>query len=97
MVCPPAPPWANTFFGLFEAIFLPIFQDNLSLYKRFINDVNGIWTIQSPATNNKTWEQFKAALNNDASNLEWIVIPQSQVVDFMDMTLSNQHERIATT
>jgi hypothetical protein len=31
MGCPPAPPWANTFFGLFEAIFLPIFQDNLSL------------------------------------------------------------------
>jgi hypothetical protein len=25
MVSPPAPPWANTFFVLFEAIFLPIF------------------------------------------------------------------------
>jgi hypothetical protein len=94
---PPAPPWANTFFGLFEAIFLPIFQDNLSLYKIFIHDVNGIWTIRNPATNDETWEQFKAALNDDASTLEWIVSPPSQVVDFMDMTLLIQHDRITTT
>jgi hypothetical protein len=94
---PPAPPWSDTFFGLFEAIFLPIFQDNLSLYKRFIDDVNGIWTIQNPATNDETWEQFKSALNDDASTLEWIVSPPSQVVDFMDMTLSIQRDRITTT
>jgi hypothetical protein len=97
MGCPPAPPWANTFFGLFEAIFLPIFQDNLYLYTRFIDDVNGIWTIQNPATNDETWEQFKAALNDDASTLEWIVSPPSQVVDFMDMALSIQHDKITTT
>jgi hypothetical protein len=97
MGCPPAPPWANTFFGLFEEIFLPIFQDNLSLYKRLIDDVNGIWTIQNPATNDETWEQFKAALKDDASTLKWIVSPPSQVVDFMDMTLSIQQGRITTT
>jgi hypothetical protein len=97
MGCPPAPPWANTFFGLFEAILLPIFQDNLSLFKRFIDDVNWIWTIQNPTTNNETWEQFKLALNDDASALQLITIPPSQVVDFMDMTLSTQHNRITTT
>jgi hypothetical protein len=97
MGCPPAPPWANTLFGLFEAIFLPIFQDNLSLFKIFIHDVNGIWTIQNPATNDETWEQFKAALNDDASTLEWIISSPSQVVEFMDMTLSIQHDIITTT
>jgi hypothetical protein len=89
MGCPPAPHWANTFFGLFEAIFLPIFQDNLSLYKRFIDDVNGIWTTHNPATNDEIWEQFKSALKNEASTLEWIVSPLSQVADFIDMTLSS--------
>jgi hypothetical protein len=97
MGCPPAPPWSNTLFGLFEAICLPIFQDNLSLYKIFINDVNGIWKIQNPTTTDETWEQFKAALHDDASTLEWIVSPPIQVVDFMDMNLSIHHNRISTT
>jgi hypothetical protein len=97
MGCPPLSPWENTFFGLFEAIFLPIFQDNLSLYKRFIDDVNGIWTIQNPATNSEIWEQFKAALNDEASTLELIMSPPSKVVEFMDMTLLIQHDRITTT
>jgi hypothetical protein len=97
MGCPPSPPWANTLFAMFDAIFLPIFQENLSLYKRFIDDFNGIWTIQNPATNDETWEQFKAALNDDVSTLEWIVSPPSQVVDFMDMTLSIQQDIITTT
>jgi hypothetical protein len=87
---PSAPPWANTFFGLFEAIFLPLFQDNLFLYKIFIDDVNGIWTIHNPVINANTWEQFKAALNDDASTLKLIASPPSQVVDFMDTNLAIQ-------
>jgi hypothetical protein len=64
MGCPPAPPWANTFYALCESIFLPQFQDNLALYQRFINDVFGLWLIIDSATNDATWTSFCAAMNN---------------------------------
>jgi hypothetical protein len=94
---PTAPPWANTFYALCEASVLPIYQENLALYRRFINDVKGIWTITNPDSNDATWEAFKAAMNNPAFTLEWIVSPGSHVVDFMDLTLSIQQDRIITT
>jgi hypothetical protein len=97
MGCPPAPPWANTFDALCEALFVPIYQENLALYRRFIDDVKGIWTITNPDSNDATWEAFKAAMNNPDFTLEWIVSPPSQVVDFMDLTLSIKEDKIITT
>jgi hypothetical protein len=97
MGCPPAPPWANTFYALYEALFVPIYQENLALYLRFINDVKGIWTFTNPDSNDATWEAFKAAMNNPYFTIECIVSPPSQVVDFMDLTLSIQQENIITT
>jgi hypothetical protein len=97
MGCPPAPPWANTFYDLCEALFVPIYQENIALYRRFIDDVEGIWTITNPNYNDATWEAFKAAMNNPDFTLEWIVSPPSQVVDFMDLTLSIQEDKIITT
>jgi hypothetical protein len=55
MGCPPAPPWANTFYAICESFFLPQFQDNLALYQRFIDDVLSLWLIIEPATNDATW------------------------------------------
>jgi hypothetical protein len=97
MGCPPAPPWANTFYALCESIFLPQFQDNLALYQRFIDDVLGLWLIIDPATNDATWTAFCAAMNNMNFELEWIVSPPSQSVDYMDLSLSIKNARITTT
>jgi hypothetical protein len=96
MGCPPAPPWKNTFYALCEAIFLPQFQDNLALYKRFIDDVLGLWLIIDPATNDATWTAFFAAMHNMNFELEWIVSPPSQSVEYMDLSLSNQRASITT-
>jgi hypothetical protein len=97
MGCPPAPPWANTFYALREALFVPIYQENLALYRSFIDNVKGIWTITNPDSNDATWEAFKAAMNNPDFTLEWIVSPPSQVVDFMDLTLSIKEYKTITT
>jgi hypothetical protein len=42
MGTPPAPPWATLYYVLHENDFLPRFEDNLPLYRRFIDDVFGI-------------------------------------------------------
>jgi hypothetical protein len=97
MGCPPPPSWANTFYALCESIFLPQFQDNLALYQRFIDDVLGLWLIINPSTNDATWTAFCAAMNNMDFELEWIVSPPSQPVDYMDLSLSIQNARITTT
>jgi hypothetical protein len=97
MGCPPAPPWANNFYALCESIFLPQFQDKLALYQRFIDDVLGLWLIIDPATNDATWTAFCAAMNNMNFELEWIVSPPSQSVDYMDLSLSIKNARITTT
>jgi hypothetical protein len=50
MRCPASPPWVNTFNALCEALFVPIYQENLALYRRFIEDVkeSGPSQIQTP-------------------------------------------------
>ena len=42
---------------------LPRFSQHLLYYKRYINDVFGIWK-PSASNNHETWEQFKTELNN---------------------------------
>jgi hypothetical protein len=37
------PPWANLYYTLKELYLLPKFEDNLSLYKQFIDDVKRRW------------------------------------------------------
>jgi hypothetical protein len=96
MGCPPAPPCANTFYALCEAICLPHFQDNVTLYQRFIDDVLGLWLIIDPSTNYTTWTAFCAAINNMNFELEWIVSPLNQSVDYMDLSLSIQNTSIIT-
>ena len=45
MGAPPAPPWATIFFGIHEETVFAIFGTRLQLYRRFIDDVLGIWLV----------------------------------------------------
>ena len=47
MGAPPAPPWANIFFGIHEETVLARFGQNLHIYRRFIEDVLGIWLVST--------------------------------------------------
>lgn len=97
MGTPPAPPWATLYYALLENDFLPHFEQNLILYRRFIDDVFGIWRITDDATNNAMWNSFKCAMNNDAFKLTWIVNEPATTVDFMDLTISIQRDRLHFT
>ena len=55
----PAPPWATIFFGLYETKLLAKWKHHISFYKRFIDDVIGIWLCHtSPIRDQELWEEF---------------------------------------
>jgi hypothetical protein len=55
MGTPPAPQWANICYALCENQFVPQFLLNIIFYKRFIDNVLGMWTITDSATNTASW------------------------------------------
>ena len=69
---PLAPPWATIFFGIHEETVLAKFEDKLHLYRRFINNILGIWLVDpDPAEDHQQWTSF-VALMQDYYGLEWI-------------------------
>ena len=44
---PPALPWATTFFRIQKETVLTQFRDKLQMYLCFINNVLGIWTVNT--------------------------------------------------
>jgi hypothetical protein len=64
MGTPVACTYAMISFGQYEnKEILPEFQPNLIYYKRFIDDILGIW-LPTPNENEDNWEHFKTKLNN---------------------------------
>jgi hypothetical protein len=97
MGTPPASMWANLYMSINEDTFLQPFDTNLTFYKMFIDDVLGLWTITNTATNAATWAAFGLQLNSEFFELEWIIQPLSTQVDFMDMTIHIEEDKIVTT
>ena len=96
MGTPPAPPYATLYFAIHENAFLPEYADNLQLYRRFIDDVIGIWLVTDPATDAETWNQFRRRMN-DYPGLEWEFSDRSREIDFMDLSLSIENGKLVTT
>ena len=96
MGTPPAPPWATIYFGIHEQSFLGTYTDVLKLYRRFIDDILGIWlTHPDPATDAQLWKEFQAEINN--GGLSWTFSKRGKRVDFMDLTISIVDDHIETT
>ena len=95
MGAPPAPPWAILYYAVFEDVFLPHFADDLLLYRRFIDDVFGIFLVD-PAQPQR-FEDLAKAMNTKKCKLEWIVQPLSQTVDFMDLRITIAGSHLETT
>lgn len=98
MGTPPAPPYATIYFGLHEQKFLRKHRDNLVFYRRFIDDVIGIWTChnQSEVDSNRRWDAFLRDMDS-AQGLVWETNDPSNQVDFMDLTLQIDDGKIETT
>jgi hypothetical protein len=97
MGTPVACTYAMLSFGQYEnAEILPNYQSNLIYYRRYIDDILGIW-IPSPCNNNNSFESFKLKLNSWGS-LKWVVQEPSTKVQFLDLniTLDNSTIRVET-
>ena len=94
MGTPPAPPWATLYYALHEQDFVPKYDD-LFYYKRFIDDVIGIWI--PTADNHADWLRLNAEMNSDLYGLTWDISPLSTKLDFMDLTISIVNGSIHTT
>jgi len=96
MGTPPAPPYATLYYAIHEELLLEEFGDNLLLYKRFIDDVLGIWVVTDPTTDTARWNSFQSRMN-EYHGLVWEHSARCTKLDFMDLTLSIKNQRIHTT
>ena len=93
----PAPPWATIFYALHEETLMAKWSKNLAFYKRFIDDVIGIWLADpDPAVNERLWGEFQADMNQ-WHGLEWTCTEPSLRCDFMDLTISITGNKLTTT
>lgn len=97
MGAPPAPTYATVSFGTFEEGLVDEFVDSLIYYRRYIDDVFGIWICHSdPSHDEILWNRFKYRLN-DWHGLQWVVSPRSTAVDFLDLSLTLSDNSISCT
>jgi hypothetical protein len=96
MGTPVACAYATVSFGHYEnTTILPQYQSNLIYYKRYIDDIIGIW-LPSPRNNTSTFNQFKLQLNNWGS-LRWTVEEPSTFINFLDLNISLKGSSIYTS
>eukprot|EP00956_Cyclotella_meneghiniana_P000184 scaffold247_cov39-Cyclotella_meneghiniana.AAC.5 len=59
MGTPPAPPYATIFYAIHENEMLKKWSEQVPFYKRFIDDVFGIWlTHNDPSQDEILWKEF---------------------------------------
>ena len=95
MGTPPAPPWATLYFAIFENNFLDDFTDCLLMYRRFIDDVFGIF-LYDPSRPER-YDQLRDAMNTCGSRLAWVMEPPAKSVIFMDVVIKIKEGHIVTT
>ena len=98
MGTPPAPPYATIYYGIHEEKFLPHHSRRVIYYRRFIDNVIGIWCPnKNPQLDALEWNEFKHKMNA-FPGLTWELSERSKTVDFMDMTNTiNNSNKIETT
>ncbi|MGA0808888.1 MAG: hypothetical protein ACO3PI_07545, partial [Burkholderiaceae bacterium] len=95
-ICP-APPYATITYGLHESKTVPLWQDQILFYKRFIDDIFGIWLMDpDPTLNQERWNGFKQAMQ-EWNGLEWVFSDLQGSVNFMDLTITIRGPTLHTT
>ena len=95
MGTPPAPPYATLYYAIHETIFLEEFKANLLFYRRFIDDIIGIWVVVDEQTDAQTWICFKNRLNNFGLVRE--TNDRSSSVVYMDLTIKLANQKLSTS
>ena len=88
--------WATIYFAVHENNTLLVnFNNHLLIYKRFIDDIFGIWIPASVPNIQTDFESFKATTNNFGI-LKWEFEELSTSVNFLDLTISIENNKIVT-
>ena len=96
MGTPAACLYATIAYGIHERNkLLPDFQHIIPFYKRFIDDVLGIWTPLQGLDDEAEWKAFQDTMNS-WGKLRWIVSDRSSTVDFLDLTLTLENGFVTT-
>ena len=87
--------WATLYYGYHEVhTLIPKYGQYLLYFKRFIDDIKGIWLM--PAENGmEKWTEFCNDIN-DFGILTWDISELSKSVDFLDLTITINNGRIET-
>ena len=91
MGTPPACCYATIYYAIREKYILEKYNNNLLFYKRYIDDVFGIWV---PNDDSLSFEDFSKDLK--FHQLEWEVNALSQKVIFLDMVLFIDNNTVKT-
>ena len=95
MGAPPACCIAMIYYFIHESNLLPSFSTELQFYRRYIDNVLGIWYHGTNRALDQTrWAAFKQS--TDFGNLQWIVNNPSPSVHFLDLTISKKYNKIIT-
>ena len=96
MGTPPACNYATLFLAIHEERILPS-HPNVRCYKRYIDDVCGIWIPSDDATiDNNNWTMFQSDMHN-YHGIKWDFQPLGSHVDFLDITIHVTNGVISTT
>lgn len=87
MGAPPCPPWAQLYFAPAEDDSCDVFSDFILFFKRYIDDIFGIW-LRQPG-DDAAWELFKAHINQ-GSALVWDFSERATTATFLDLTITVQ-------
>jgi hypothetical protein len=102
MGTPTAPLYSILTFGFHEnTTILNTFQANLLYYKRFIDDIFGVWIDNktqgnTPINEETSWDKFKQQLNTFGS-LRWNIETPSTATNFLDLTIEIKDKKLVTT
>jgi len=92
MGTPAAPLYSIITYGYYENThILNTYQDNLIYYKRYIDDIFGVW-IDSP---NTSWEKFKITLNQ-FGRLRWNIKELTTSTTFLDLQINIMNGQLHT-
>ncbi len=107
MGTPPAPPYATIYVCIWEMQIMSEFKE-ISFYKRYIDDGQGIWNKLSE-DDDERWNLFKERVNMFGTNhtffisnphhkpLQWTFSERSNNAIFLDLSLKIENGQISST
>ena len=89
--------YATIYFGIYKMMsILWSFHSCLLYYKRYIDDVIGVWICHSdPVVDHLNWKAFKACLSN-YGKLVWDITPRSDCLTFLDLDITLRNHKFST-